>query len=82
VREAIFEMMRFWLEKGIDGFRVEISSGFESFSNRSQLDVINFISKVHGFPDAPNTIPGLTQPGGVMFLNGHVSTIPNILVAD
>ncbi|WP_347551488.1 alpha-glucosidase [Pseudalkalibacillus hwajinpoensis] len=39
VREAIFEMMRFWLEKGIDGFR---------------MDVINLLAKQKGFPDAEN----------------------------
>ena len=31
-------MMRWWLDKGIDGFR---------------MDVINLISKVPGLPDAP-----------------------------
>lgn len=36
LREKIFEMMRFWAEKGIDGFR---------------LDVINLISKHQDFPD-------------------------------
>ena len=30
VRQDVYEMMKFWLEKGIDGFR---------------MDVINFISK-------------------------------------
>jgi oligo-1,6-glucosidase len=39
VREAIFEMMRFWLDKGIDGFR---------------MDVINLLAKIKGFPDATN----------------------------
>jgi oligo-1,6-glucosidase len=37
VREAIYTMMRFWLNKGIDGFR---------------MDVINLLAKVEGFPDA------------------------------
>lgn len=36
LREKIFDMMRFWAEKGIDGFR---------------LDVINLISKNQDFPD-------------------------------
>jgi oligo-1,6-glucosidase len=39
VREAIYEMMRFWLDKGIDGFR---------------MDVINLLAKMKGFPDATN----------------------------
>ncbi|WP_067726324.1 alpha,alpha-phosphotrehalase [Oceanobacillus damuensis] len=36
LREKLFEMMRFWAEKGIDGFR---------------LDVINLISKNQDFPN-------------------------------
>ena len=35
VREALYEMMHFWLKKGVDGFR---------------LDVINLISKDQQFP--------------------------------
>ena len=36
VRESVYEMMNWWLEKGIDGFR---------------MDVINLISKPQSFPD-------------------------------
>lgn len=36
VRTAVFDMMTWWLDKGIDGFR---------------MDVISLISKVPGFPD-------------------------------
>ncbi|MFX3625047.1 MAG: alpha-glucosidase [Ectobacillus sp.] len=39
VREEIYGMMRFWLDKGIDGFR---------------MDVINLLAKQEGFPDAKN----------------------------
>ncbi|MFP4642745.1 MAG: glycoside hydrolase family 13 protein [Spirochaetales bacterium] len=39
LRAEIYDMMRFWLAKGVDGFR---------------MDVINFIGKPDGFPDAPN----------------------------
>lgn len=38
VRESIWSLMRFWLDKGVDGFR---------------MDVINLISKPAGLPDAP-----------------------------
>ncbi|KAI5475280.1 glycoside hydrolase family 13 protein [Pseudohyphozyma bogoriensis] len=38
LREEAHSLMRFWLDKGIDGFR---------------LDVINCISKTPGLPDAP-----------------------------
>jgi glycosidase len=41
VREAVFDMMNWWFETGIDGFR---------------MDVINLISKPEGYPDGdPNT---------------------------
>jgi oligo-1,6-glucosidase len=40
VRNAVWDVMRFWLDKGCDGFR---------------MDVINCISKTPGFPDAPVT---------------------------
>ncbi|HET7581023.1 MAG TPA: alpha-glucosidase [Bacillales bacterium] len=39
VRQAIYDMMKFWLDKGIDGFR---------------MDVINLLAKQEGFPDAEN----------------------------
>ena len=38
VRDAVFNMMNWWCEKGIDGFR---------------MDVISLISKVPGLPDGP-----------------------------
>jgi len=41
VREEIYEMMHFWLKKGIDGFR---------------MDVINLLAKIDGFPDANNLV--------------------------
>ena len=48
-REAIYRMMAWWLDKGIDGFR---------------MDVINMISKVPGLPDAPLSTDGPYQPPG------------------
>jgi oligo-1,6-glucosidase len=36
VREAVYSMMRWWLDRGVDGFR---------------MDVINMISKTPGLPD-------------------------------
>lgn len=43
VRQEIFEIVRFWLDKGVDGFR---------------LDAINIISKPEGLPDDPSVVPG------------------------
>jgi oligo-1,6-glucosidase len=42
VRVAVHDIMRWWLNRGVDGFR---------------MDVINFISKAEGLPDAA-AIPG------------------------
>ncbi|MFC9777448.1 glycoside hydrolase family 13 protein [Paenibacillus chitinolyticus] len=52
VREEIYEMMRFWLDKGIDGFR---------------MDVINLLAKQAGFPDAehPENISYLGNNPGI-----------------
>jgi oligo-1,6-glucosidase len=55
VRAEVFEMMRWWLDKGIDGFR---------------MDVINLISKVPGLPDAPISSSERYQFGGAYFVNG------------
>ena len=48
VREGIYDRMNWWLEKGIDGFR---------------LDVVNLISKPEGLPDGDpdGDVTGLSQ---------------------
>ena len=76
VREAIWKMMRFWLDKGCDGFRVSWLR-FGHFSNPDlvalKLDAINHISKVEGLPDAPVVIPSSPyQPGYAFFIDGYV----------
>jgi oligo-1,6-glucosidase len=43
VRKEVHDLMRFWLDKGIDGFR---------------MDVIPFISKNQSFPDFPENFDG------------------------
>lgn len=43
VRNEVYDMMRWWLDKGIDGFR---------------MDVISLISKPVGLPDGPAMING------------------------
>ncbi|WP_368901317.1 alpha,alpha-phosphotrehalase [Oceanobacillus oncorhynchi] len=42
VRDDVYQMMNFWLDKGVDGFR---------------LDVINLISKDQRFPDDDGSVP-------------------------
>lgn len=54
LRDEIFEMMKFWLDKGVDGFR---------------MDVINCISKVDGLPAVKSEAEGY-QWAGEYFFNG------------
>ncbi|CAN5679984.1 oligo-1,6-glucosidase [soil metagenome] len=55
VRTAVHELMSWWLDRGVDGFR---------------MDVINFISKADGLPDAPS-LPGQTSVNAIdLFADG------------
>jgi oligo-1,6-glucosidase len=55
VRAAIHSMMRWWLDRGIDGFR---------------MDVINAISKVPDLPDGRASGGGVLGDGTPYFLDG------------
>ncbi len=55
VREAVYAMMRRWLDRGVDGFR---------------MDVINMISKDAALPDARVRPGHVLGDGGEHFLNG------------
>ncbi|EAL17183.1 hypothetical protein CNBN0120 [Cryptococcus deneoformans B-3501A] len=55
VRAEVYDLMHWWLKRGADGFR---------------MDVINFIAKAPGLPDAPVIDPGRTyQSFGMMSIN-------------
>ncbi|KAI9691767.1 MAG: hypothetical protein M1822_007839 [Bathelium mastoideum] len=56
VRKAVHDILRFWLDRGASGFR---------------MDVINLISKDQRFPDAPVVAPEHKyQPGYKYYANG------------
>ena len=55
VRQQVFNMMHWWLKRGIDGFR---------------MDVINMLSKTPGLPDAAVVTNSRYQFGGQYFMNG------------
>lgn len=55
VRNEVWNLMRFWLDKGIDGFR---------------MDVINLISKPEGLPDGSKK-SGAKYGGTGVVANGH-----------
>lgn len=55
VRRAVYDMMNWWLDRGIDGFR---------------MDVINMLSKDTSLPDGPPMEGGRFGDGFQYFLNG------------
>ncbi|MCP1102073.1 oligo-1,6-glucosidase [Aequitasia blattaphilus] len=55
VRNDVYDMMNWWCEKGIDGFR---------------MDVISMISKDQSFPDG-KVYGGLYGDGAPYYMNGH-----------
>jgi oligo-1,6-glucosidase len=56
VRDAVHSDMRFWLDRGVDGFR---------------MDSVNLLSKAPGLPDAPISRVGAAyQPAFEHFVNG------------
>ena len=55
VREAVYAMMRWWLDRGVDGFR---------------MDVINMISKDVTLPDGRVKAGSLYGDGSAAFING------------
>ncbi|GIM27715.1 alpha-glucosidase [Clostridium polyendosporum] len=55
VRNEVYDMMKWWLDKGIDGFR---------------MDVINLISKDQQFPDGPKGETSLYGDFGPYSVNG------------
>ncbi|UKA64740.1 alpha-glucosidase [Arthrobacter sp. FW306-04-A] len=55
VRAAIYSMMNWWLDRGVDGFR---------------MDVINFISKDQQLPDGPKSDDKIYGDGGAHFICG------------
>ncbi|WP_066290998.1 glycoside hydrolase family 13 protein [Arthrobacter sp. B6] len=55
VRAAVYDMMNWWLDRGVDGFR---------------MDVINFISKDQALPDGPRADGMLYGDGGPHYICG------------
>jgi oligo-1,6-glucosidase len=56
VRDAVHDVLRFWLDRGCSGFR---------------MDVINLISKVQDYPDAEVVVKdNKYQPGDKFYANG------------
>ncbi|MGQ2375422.1 glycoside hydrolase family 13 protein [Companilactobacillus zhachilii] len=56
VRNSVYDMMNWWADKGVDGFR---------------MDVINYISKPEGLPDAAKTKDEMYANPEPLVANGH-----------
>jgi len=56
VRDEVWSVMKFWLDKGVDGFR---------------MDVINLISKPAGLPDGPKADDERYADVGKVVADGH-----------
>lgn len=54
VRHEIYQMMHCWLQMGVDGFR---------------MDVVNFLAKAEGWPDAPGDGDSEWVFGGALYAN-------------
>jgi len=55
VREAVYSMMRWWMDRGVDGFR---------------MDVVNMLSKDPTLPDGPVLDGGVYGDGSAAYLCG------------
>ena len=55
VREAVYAMMRWWLDRGVDGFR---------------MDVVNMLSKDPALPDGPVLAGGAYGDGSAAYICG------------
>jgi oligo-1,6-glucosidase len=55
VRHAVYAMMNWWLDRGVDGFR---------------MDVINFISKHVDLPDGPREPGAVSVDGHAFYVDG------------
>jgi oligo-1,6-glucosidase len=55
VRDAVYAMMRWWLDRGVDGFR---------------MDVINMISKDPALPDGRLPVGAASADGSASYVNG------------
>ncbi|MDR0435968.1 MAG: alpha-glucosidase [Propionibacteriaceae bacterium] len=57
VRAAMADVLRGWIDRGVDGFR---------------FDVISYISKPEGLPDAPLDVRGVANPTSTVAHGPHV----------
>ena len=71
VRDSVYKMMKFWLDRGCDGFRVRFIKRSVCVPDWVKMDVINLLSKTDGLPDAPIVDEGdPTQPASMYYANG------------
>ena len=45
VREEIVSIMKFWLEKGVDGFRLDATTSYYTYSTKKSIEFLSFLNK-------------------------------------
>ena len=74
MRNAIWDMMHWWMKQGCDGFRMDVVRVFSCRHVFARLRLtygqINFTAKASGYPDAPVVDASRDyQPFGKMSIN-------------
>ncbi|KAI9152352.1 putative maltase MLT1 [Paramyrothecium foliicola] len=71
VRKELWKVLRFWLNKGVDGFRLDAIDCISKVHNQDLCAARPGLPTVSGWPDAPISTPGkFEQKANEMFANG------------
>jgi oligo-1,6-glucosidase len=71
VRREAWKVLRFWLDKGVDGFRLDAINCMSKVHNQDLSDIRPGQPTVSGWPDALISTPGrFEQKADKMFANG------------
>ena len=74
VRKELWKALRFWLDKGVDGFRLDAINCMSKVRNCDLCSARPGQSTTSGWPDAPISSPDMfEQKANEMFANGYVS---------
>jgi alpha-glucosidase/glucan 1,6-alpha-glucosidase len=71
VRKELWKVLRFWLNKGVDGFRLDAINCVSKVRNQDLCAARPGHPTISGWPDAPVSTPGrFEQKANIMFANG------------
>jgi oligo-1,6-glucosidase len=73
VRKELWNVLRFWLDRGVDGFRLDAINCTSKVHNKDLCDIRPGKPTASGWPDAPIGWPDkFEQKANEMFANGYV----------